>query len=371
MSKLGVLLVSSDGHQKSHMQGFQNEPRCEIIAVSDSSDAPGYVVERNRTLAQEVGVPYFEKLDDALVRDDIHIASVSAEVARRPTTAIQCAKAGKHVYLDKPAAGSISDMDKLASVVRESGVVCQMFSSSNSTWAAEAKGLVSSGRAGKVLAVHADTLVAKAIPADLPEGQVRREKGDLSKPLAETPIGGQGDCKRELMCWCVYPLSIILPLLDRKVKTVFGITRNYFSLKHLNNDVEDFSALLVTLEDGTVVTVSGSRIPAKSHPFNSWNRMMIIGSEGVFAFDPNGSAIETFIGYTPEVADSESVISWHPVQPETHGWTVDIGGFIDCIESGTVPDVDAKVAADVTEVMLAGYVSASRGVPVELPLKRD
>jgi predicted dehydrogenase len=44
----------------------------------------------------------------------------------------------------------------------------------------------------------------------------------------------------------------------------------------------------------------------------------------------------------------------------------DIEAFVDCIDSGSVPEVTARDAVHHVEVIMAGYESAASGEPVEL-----
>ena len=44
----------------------------------------------------------------------------------------------------------------------------------------------------------------------------------------------------------------------------------------------------------------------------------------------------------------------------------DIQAFVDCVDSGTVPEVTARHAVHHIEVIMAGYESASSGEPVDL-----
>ncbi len=46
--------------------------------------------------------------------------------------------------------------------------------------------------------------------------------------------------------------------------------------------------------------------------------------------------------------------------------TIDITRFVDCIEQGIEPDMNARTAVHHVEVIMAGYVSAASGEPVEL-----
>ena len=48
----------------------------------------------------------------------------------------------------------------------------------------------------------------------------------------------------------------------------------------------------------------------------------------------------------------------------------DVAAFVEAIESGAQPDMNARRAAELTEVILGGFVSAARGEVVGLPLPR-
>ena len=48
----------------------------------------------------------------------------------------------------------------------------------------------------------------------------------------------------------------------------------------------------------------------------------------------------------------------------------DASSFVDCIENQEESEMNAAVAAHLTEILLAGYKSAASGEVVELPLER-
>ena len=309
-------------------------------------------------MAQEIGVPYIPDLDEALARQDVHIASVCAEIERRGPVAAKCALAGKHIFLDKPSAGSVQDANLIAEAVEQTGVRSQMMSYNNSPWAREAKQAVADGRTGKVVAVHGDAMIAKATVGDIPPGFVRQEKEKSTQPFEMLP-----DCKRELYVWAVYSLCLIHQLAGTRAKRVFGMTGNYFSAKHLERDVEDLGAMLLTMEDGTTVSVTGSRFATGSHPTGGWNRVTIVGTDDVLTFDHFQPHLESYSGEGDNV---QWAIVQDPQQADVG--RRDIGAFVDCIEEGREPEVNARAAAEAVEVLLAGYVSAARRKPVTLPL---
>src|SRR5205085_6682081 len=153
----GILLVTgSHTHQENYAAAFAADPRCKLIAVSDEKDVDARRRKLNERLARELNLPYIADLDEALKRDDIHIASICAEPERRGRIAVKCALAGKHLYLDKSLAPQRSEVEALQVAVHRTKVKSHMFSFIGLPWAAEAKRLLESSKLGTLLAIHAD-----------------------------------------------------------------------------------------------------------------------------------------------------------------------------------------------------------------------
>ena len=62
---------------------------------------------------------------------------------------------------------------------------------------------------------------------------------------------------------------------------------------------------------------------------------------------------------------------WVGLDGEGSSMDEDVAAFIECIESGAEPEMNPRAAAALSEVILAGYVSAARGEEVKLPLPRE
>ena len=130
MAEYGVLLVSGRRtHQEGHARAFAAHPKCRLVAVTDELDVPQTRADLNRQLADDYRIPYIPDLDEALAREDVDIVSMCADVERRGRVAARCAQAGKHLYLDKPLAGSVEDAEDIAAAVESAGVRSQMYSS--------------------------------------------------------------------------------------------------------------------------------------------------------------------------------------------------------------------------------------------------
>ena len=177
-------------------------------------------------------------------------------------------EAGKHLYMDKPLAASVEEANAIADAADRSEVMTQMFTQVTTSWAQAAKSAIESGQTGEVLAIHCDMLMAKGKPGSVDPGTVRQEK----------PSDGRFthvEAKRELFDMGVYPIALVQWLSGARVKTVYGITGNYFFQEHAELDIEDFGALALTLESGKVAEhnqrqdwlhESSPRRPASHYP---------------------------------------------------------------------------------------------------------
>jgi len=376
---LGVLLVAGRRtHQENYAACFAADPRCRLIAVSDEEDVPPERAALNEQLAQDFGVPYIRSLNEALARDDVHLVSLCVETERRGRVGVRCAQAGKHLYLDKPLAGSVEEADAIAAAVEKAGVKSQMFSCLHAPWARAAKRAVEEGAVGELLAVHCDVLFAKGRAGTAPVGTKRKEKPTVERFTFH-------DAKRELFDIGVYAVGLVRWLTGREVRTVFGSTANYFFREHIERDVEDFGLLAMTLDDDITATITGGRIGFHSHPKGGPQRMCLVGTKGVLTFDAYQPRLEVYADEPdappPPVNPDDPMSMWRSTPPPTpplfkrrwvsfgdeRTWSLnDASNFLDCIESGRESEMTARAAAELVKVLMAGYQSAASGDVVTL-----
>ena len=202
LKRYGVIAVGGNRtHQESYAREFAADTRCELVGVADEPGLPEYREGLNRLLASELRVPYLT-LDEALARDDVQIIDNCADVERRARVAVKTLEAGKHLYMDKPLAGSVEDAKAIADAADKSEAMTQMFTQVTTSWAQAARSAIESGQTGEVLALHCDMLMAKGKPGSVDPRVVRREK----------PSDGtftHVEAKRELFDMGVYPVALV------------------------------------------------------------------------------------------------------------------------------------------------------------------
>lgn len=377
MAKYGVLLI---GGNRTHLEGygriFAADPRCKIVAVADEEGLPEYREGLNRLLASELGVPYVSGLDAALKLRGVDIVCMCADVERRGRVAAKCAQAGKHIYLDKPLAGSVKDALMIAEAVEKAGVRSQMFSNIHGPWEQAAKLAVREGRVGRLLGVHTDMLMAKGRPGTAPAGLVRKES-----PKVEQFTFVEG--KRELLDMGVYSVSTALWLAGGRARSVYATTSNYFFAEHAKLDIEDFGTVTMELDNGAVATATGGRIGWTSHPRAGFRRAIVAGTKRALTFTDSDPHVEVFNDEPPFemplTHPSDPMAMWGSTARETKPrpkdqWVpfeeftqeADIGVFLDCLEGDEEPEMNARDSVHHIEVIMAAYKSAAKGRPVNI-----
>lgn len=357
-------------HLEGYIRSFAADTRCDVVAITDEPNLPEYREKLNRSLAAELDVPYLP-LDEALALDGIDIACACLDIERRGRVLERCFEAGMHVYMDKPLVGSVDAAQRINAAAERAGTVAQMFSQAHTPWAQNARDAIKNGSTGKVLAIHCDMLMAKGHLSDVPESLVRQERGsDGNFTFIEA--------KRELFDMGVYPVSLVTWLSGQRVRKVQAITANYFFREHAELDIEDFGAMLLTLVDGTPATIMAGRIGVHSHPMTGQQQISLITDNGYYRFGHDEPRIEVYSQATnfenPDKHEFDPMMMWASTrrdirQKAKESWlsvapsdpAADVRAFLDCIESGSKPEIASADAVHHVEVIMAGYESARSG----------
>ncbi|MBI2191898.1 MAG: Gfo/Idh/MocA family oxidoreductase [Planctomycetes bacterium] len=377
---IGLLLVAGRlTHQENYGRTFARDDRCRLVGLTDERGVGPERDRLNRELAADIGIPFLPVLEDALARPEVQAVCVCAEPERRGRILAECARAGKHIYIDKPMTPYLDTAREVVEAARRTGVFSQMFSLVTQPWARRAREVVHSGIIGNLVAVHADCLFAKGPSGTASLGRTRFQP---YPPKGFTFV----DSKPELYDIGVYAIGLALWLTGKTVKNVYGRTANYFFQEHQRNGVEDFGFLLLDLEGGVTATITGGRIGWSSHPAGGPSQVRLIGSRGSLAIDAYSPRIEVYGNeppwQPPPVNPRDPMGMWSSTQREVdtrpkETWVTlpgddsphsDESCFLDCIFEGRKSEMDVERAAAITEAILAGYKSAATGEVVKLPL---
>ncbi|MBV8925123.1 MAG: Gfo/Idh/MocA family oxidoreductase [Bradyrhizobium sp.] len=116
MIRFGLLGCGRIARRHSDLLGGNHIEGAKLVAVCDGVRA------RADAVGTKFGVPVHYDMDDFLARKDIDAVSVLTPSGLHPRHAIACARAGKHVVVEKPMALRLQDADDMIRACDEAGV---------------------------------------------------------------------------------------------------------------------------------------------------------------------------------------------------------------------------------------------------------
>src|SRR3954451_14824124 len=116
MIRFGLLGCGRIAKRHSELLGGNHIDRASLVAVCDPIQA------RADAIASKFGVPANCDIDDFLARKDLDAPAVLTPSGFHPQHVIACAKAGKHVVVEKPMALRLQDADDMMRACDEAGV---------------------------------------------------------------------------------------------------------------------------------------------------------------------------------------------------------------------------------------------------------
>lgn len=119
--RLGMALVGSGRRGREVMKAFLSTGRVELRCIADVYD-----IQRGRARDFLAVKPdEVVAIEEALGRRDIDAALIASPDHLHSTQTLAALRAGKHIYLEKPATHNFDEGAKLIAAVKQSGNVCQ------------------------------------------------------------------------------------------------------------------------------------------------------------------------------------------------------------------------------------------------------
>ena len=242
--------------------------------------------DRVKEIAERFNVSKtYKDYRELLADPEIESVSVVTHINDHRDITVEALKAGKHVFLEKPMAGTVEDCDAMVAAAQSAkgkftvGHICRFDPRANL-----AKQAIDEGRIGEIVSMHA----ARNLPA-----HIGAEVLDKISPLM-----GDGIHDTDLMLW----------FTGSKVKTVYAQDVRVRDFKH-----PDIGWAMYRFESGAVGVIETIWCLPDSTPFSIDARMEIVGTKGALYIDCGnaGLTINDSAGmhkpdtvYWPEVAGS-------------------------------------------------------------------
>jgi len=155
----------------AHLPILARLPGARLVATADPDPAA-----RARA-AQIAGVAVHERSEDAIARADVDAVIITSATPSHAPLAVAAARAGKHVYIEKPLALDLAEARRVLDAVRQAQVIGAVgFNFRVHPLHRRAAALVHTGRLGTVRAVQSS--FCEPVAADrMPAWKRRRETG--------------------------------------------------------------------------------------------------------------------------------------------------------------------------------------------------
>jgi predicted dehydrogenase len=269
--RIGVIGVGQIG--QVHLDNYQAIPDVEVVAIADVNEAHA------RRVALRYGIPdSCTDFHDLLVRPDIQAVDVCLHNNLHMPVSVAALQAGKHVYCEKPIAGSYNDAEVMFQAARAQGLKLSIQLStlfSNETKAA--KFLIDQGLLGRLY--HARSV-----------GFRRRGRpfvdGYGSPPFVQKHNSGGG----ALYDVGVYHIATMLyllgnpPVLRVSGKTYQEIGMDAARRETSGYDVEELGLGFVKLADGITLDI----IEAWAMHLGGLEGSSLVGQKGGLRLEPFG-----------------------------------------------------------------------------------
>lgn len=235
--KVGIIGVGQIG--KAHINQYCKMPNVEIVAVADINEAEA------KRVAESAGVKrVFTNFRDLLKVDEIEAVDVCLHNNLHAPVSIAAMEAGKHVYCEKPLAGSLADAKAMVEASRRTGrKLAMQVSTLFSKETKAAKRLIDEGHLGKIYYVKSSYYRRRGRPYVDGYGTSNFVQKEIAAGGALYDMG-------------IYHIVQILYLLNNpKVLTVSGATHQEIPMyedrrKNGRYSVEELGLGFVRLEGG-------------------------------------------------------------------------------------------------------------------------
>jgi UDP-N-acetylglucosamine 3-dehydrogenase len=315
-----------------HVDTLKQLPHAEVTAVCTRKR------ERLEEVAGKYGVPKTYTDYRALLNDpEIDLVSIVTHVDDHLEPTLAALGAGKHVFLEKPMAGSVEACDRIIEAARSTdkafmvGHICRF-----DTVYALAREEIASGRLGKVVSLHARRNLASWI-----------SESHLPKISA---LFGDG----------VHDLDLMLWYTGSRPKSVFAQTSN--TRPHLGH--ADLGWAMYRFEDEAIAVIETAWCLPRNAPFAIDARIEILGTEGAIYIDNSGSH------YTLLTRDGLSYPQstyWPKVHGLRRGYLKEeLDYFLRCVADGVEPTViTPEESRAVVHAVLTAERSARENLMIE------
>ena len=315
-----------------HIQAINAIEGAKLYGVYD------HIYEFAKKIASEQHVKAYQTLEEMLADPELDAVCICTPSGLHAKQAVEAAKAGKHVLIEKPIALSLEDCDAISAEAEKSGVKVAVVSQLRFSPAMQkVKRAINEGRLGKI--VSADIYMKYY------RSQEYYDKNEWRGTIAMDGGGAlmnQGIHGVDLLQYAMGPVKSITALSAALVRKI---------------EVEDTLNAIVEFENGAFGVIQAMTSAYPGFP----RRLEINGEHGCIVMEE-----DTIVKWDVEGEESaeegkldDSVKSFSdPSKIGTEGHILQISNFIDAIHDKADLLVDDKEGRKALEIILNAYRSS-------------
>jgi len=311
-----------------------------------------------KKFGKEFGCEGYTDLAAMLDNDDIDVITIATPSGAHLDPAVQAARAGKHVIVEKPLEITLKRCDKIINECEKAGVTLStIFPSRFHGPAAAMKKAIDQGRFGTL--AFADSIV---------KWFRTQEYYDSGQWRGTWALDGGG----ALMNQAIHSIDLLTWLMG----PVEEISANIAMLAHKRIEVEDVASASLKFANGAL----GSIVATTAAYPGYLKRVGIHGSEGSAELEEEDIVKWDF--HKSRAADKKILEAManqksggggaaDPSAIGHHGHRKQFEDVLKAIKKGVAPSIDGYEGRRSVEIILAIYKAAQTGKNVKLPLTSD
>jgi len=346
--RIGFIGVGQIG--KSHLKTYATVPGAKVVALADINEVEG------RSVAEEYKIPdVYTDFRELLRRDDIDAVDVCLHNNLHMPVTVAALEAGKHVYCEKPMAGTYIDAKTMLETAQATGKKLSIQLAtlySNETKAARA--LIDAGKLGQLYHARSTGFRRRGRPYVDGYGTAQFVQKAVAAGGALYDMG-------------VYHIANILYLLDNpRVLRVSGKTYQQTAMDARRReisgyDVEELGMGFVRLAGDIAFDI----IESWAIHLDSFEGSYVVGSQGGVRLNPFGYyTSDGDLSFDSTVNLGESNYRWHQLRDNADAYDGPQQHWIAALQ-GRVPLLPtAEIALNTMLISEAIYLSDARGEEV-------
>ncbi len=336
MRQLRVAVIGAGAFGMRHAHIFKECPLTDLRAVVRRDD------KRARDAAVQVGVNWYTDVDELLLKEPLDAVSIASGPQEHAQSTILCARAGKHIFLEKPMAATLEDADAIIDATDKAGVKLMVDST-----------------------VRFDPRYAHVYES------IRR--GEIGEPVTFSARRvGLWTRAQESARWndlilgtTIHEIDIMTWYASSRVERVFAEAVTKFTPDEC---LEDAVFSLLRFESGAIGCIENSWLLPASSPRWIDTRMDIVGTSGSIHIDSNrGLDVLSDTRF-----DMPDVLNWPVIRDETVGNLREaITYFVRCVLEDKVPVPGGTDSREALAVALALKHSRAASQPIRMESMRQ